>query len=819
MKLLSRCFVSSSAAFLLVLALMTARNASAQGPAGAGLSAAKARPAVATGLQVVSPPQDQTVAVGKKVSFSVIASGPATLPKTYQWYKDNAALANATKATYTIPKVTVASQGSYWVVVQNSVDTVVSDQATLTVVVPAIIVTQPHSQAKVAGDSVSFSVVANGLHLHYQWRKGGKPISGATQPEYDLNSVTAADAGVYSVVVSNEAGNVTSASATLTVAVLPGIAAQPRGLTVKQGQTVIFAVVGSGTAPLSYQWLKDGTNITGANRASLIIPKAQAANAGVYTVQVSNAYGEADSVGAALVVNSLPAILEQPQTRVVNQGSSVLFSVAAASLPPTSPQAQTYQWRKNGTGIKGATSATYAVASVQTGDAGAYSVVVRNSVGSTTSDSASLIVHSAGINGSWHLVQYQTPILVSLLPAGDNQSLDLQGGGEFKTTSGSLTFKADGTLAGVLDTPFKGIYTYGGNGLVELTETNSQTQIIPLNIFVNAAHDFMATLYAEGTGGNGRQSLYLFVRPPTSYSVSQLAGAWNVVNFQTPAQMTFNQNSQSANLNGGDAFKAATGTLTITANGTVSGVFDEAFIGRITAGAQGMVTANINGPNGIEPHTLLVNASKNVLVLVETKLDPENNHQQVIVFERAPLAVTSAEIAGRWNITQLRTPDQIILGQDFLLDGGAGFGTVEGSVTINADGSAVGELEGGFTGAFLPVASTNLNGFNIDATIVTTNNGETGSDTVSQHFAFFINAGKDIMTLTDSQLDANDNHQELLILQRAPVNGLGGAAAATPPEISVEVPVTMTSSGAGEEMISAGFLPPISVSPIRSGNP
>jgi uncharacterized membrane protein len=92
--------------------------------------------------------------------------------------------------------------------------------------VPPTIVTEPQSQTVQAGDSVSFSVVAEGTApLSYQWFHGTTAISNATAATLTLNSVTEADAGEYSVRVSNAAGSVTSASATLTVTPAPPLTA------------------------------------------------------------------------------------------------------------------------------------------------------------------------------------------------------------------------------------------------------------------------------------------------------------------------------------------------------------------------------------------------------------------------------------------------------------------------------------------------------------------------------------------------------------------------------------------------------------------
>jgi outer membrane protein assembly factor BamB len=83
----------------------------------------------------------------------------------------------------------------------------------------------------------------------------------------------------------------------------PQITAQPSSQTVAVGQTAIFSVAATGSAPLAYQWSKDGSSITGATASSYTTPAAQLSDTGAsFTVVVSNAAGEASSNAAKLTV-------------------------------------------------------------------------------------------------------------------------------------------------------------------------------------------------------------------------------------------------------------------------------------------------------------------------------------------------------------------------------------------------------------------------------------------------------------------------------------------------------------------------------------
>src|SRR5439155_16624316 len=123
----------------------------------------------------------------------------------------------------------------------------------------------------------TFTVVAGGTApLSYQWQKNGASIAGATAASYATPATTTTDNGsTFAVVVTNTAGTGTSSAATLTVnaaAVAPAITTQPASQTVTAGQTGTFTVAATGTAPLSYQWQKNGASLAGATAASYTTP-------------------------------------------------------------------------------------------------------------------------------------------------------------------------------------------------------------------------------------------------------------------------------------------------------------------------------------------------------------------------------------------------------------------------------------------------------------------------------------------------------------------------------------------------------------------
>ncbi|HEV8486215.1 MAG TPA: immunoglobulin domain-containing protein [Blastocatellia bacterium] len=91
----------------------------------------------------------------------------------------------------------------------------------------------------------------------------------------------------------------------------PSISAQPASATACAGQAVTFSVAADGKAPLSYQWRKNGSNITGASSSSYTIDTIAMSHAASYDVVVSNACGSVTSAPATLTVDTAPSITSQ----------------------------------------------------------------------------------------------------------------------------------------------------------------------------------------------------------------------------------------------------------------------------------------------------------------------------------------------------------------------------------------------------------------------------------------------------------------------------------------------------------------------------
>jgi Bacterial Ig domain/Putative Ig domain/Immunoglobulin domain/Immunoglobulin I-set domain len=177
-----------------------------------------------------------------------------------------------------------------------------------------------------------------------------------------------------------------------TAPVAPAITAQPANQSVTVGQPAAFTVTATGTAPLTYQWQKNGTAITGATSSGYTTAATTSSDDGSqFRVVVTNSAGSMTSGVATLTVSAAavaPSITTQPASQSVTAGQTATFTVTATGTAPL-----IYQWQKNGTAIAGATSSTYTTpATISTDNGAQFTATVKNSVGSTTSSAATLTV-------------------------------------------------------------------------------------------------------------------------------------------------------------------------------------------------------------------------------------------------------------------------------------------------------------------------------------------------------------------------------------------------------------------------------------------
>ncbi|HEY9174109.1 MAG TPA: immunoglobulin domain-containing protein [Verrucomicrobiae bacterium] len=174
-------------------------------------------------------------------------------------------------------------------------------------------------------------------------------------------------------------------------AVPPKITSEPADLTVAAGTTATFTVTATSATPMTYQWRKGTTNLSGQTNSFLTFTAQLSDAATNYNVVVSNNEGSTNSRWATLTVLVPPSITGQPTNLFLPAGSTAAFHVTATGSEPLS-----YRWQKGGVNlgnnarVSGATTPDLTITSIQASDAADYRCVVTNAVGTAISSNANL---------------------------------------------------------------------------------------------------------------------------------------------------------------------------------------------------------------------------------------------------------------------------------------------------------------------------------------------------------------------------------------------------------------------------------------------
>lgn len=311
---------------------------------------------------------------------SVAATGAGTL--SYQWQSstDNVTFSNISGATATTydPPAGLTTTRYYKRITSSTLSSVSCTSASNTITVtvnpvPTATITPATTTTFCQGGSVTLNA-NTGSGLTYQWKLGGTNISGATASSY-----SATQSGSYTVVVTNSSScSTTSSATTVTVNAVPAATVTPASASFCTGGSVTLnANTSSG---LTYQWKLGGSNISGATSSSYT-----ATGAGNYSVVVTNSSScSATSNVVTVTVLSPAPVTISSQSSTICEGYNVLLTTSLNA------NVASYQWKRNGTNISGATSSTY---SAQL--AGSYTVTTVSISGCSHTSSALVITVTA----------------------------------------------------------------------------------------------------------------------------------------------------------------------------------------------------------------------------------------------------------------------------------------------------------------------------------------------------------------------------------------------------------------------------------------
>jgi len=533
-------------------------------------------------------------------TFTVVAAG---IPSpSYQWQRQPAGsftfsnLVNDTTysgvgtATLTVGNVLTAYSGDQFrVIVSNGINPSATSNAATLSIGEAPVFTSAATATFKAGEMGNFTVTASGTPA--ATFTGTDLPSWLTLSTGGLLSGIPPESAVGNVAFTVNATNGVTVTQSFTLTVTPAIVAptissQPANIAVNQGDTASFSVTAIGTAPIAYQWRRNGTAIGGATAASLSLANVQPSVAGTYSVTVTNTAGSVTSSGATLTVNTAPVFTAQPQSQTALAGSVVTFAVSAGGGTSFS-----YQWRKNGVAIVGATSASLTLTGVTVADAGNYDVLVGNSLGTVTSSLAQLTIVATA---SGPVITAQ-PASRSVL-AGSGTVLAV---GATGAPAPTYQWRKDGTpIAGAVSSTYalSGVGS-GAAGRYDVIVSNSAGSVLSSGAVVTVlARSYAGTYFGEFGGGLGRFAIYvredntgifLGYLPGSTAPVMSLA-----VTVNDNGAFSFTQASISSDLpvsaQSGEPSRAAA-LSAVTVSGTIAA--DGVIVGSVAGGANASLSA------------------------------------------------------------------------------------------------------------------------------------------------------------------------------------------------------------------------------------
>src|SRR5208337_3418495 len=337
-------------------------------------------------------PVSLTNCPGSSAIFNITATGTGL---SFQWFHGGVELAGQTTNSLILTNLSSTNAGIYSVVVGDACGDLLTNSATLTVNQPVLVSTAPVSLTNCPGSSATFSIMATGSGLNYQWYHSGMLLPGQTTNSLILTNVSSTNAGLYSVVVGDACGDLLTNSATLTINQPVLVSTAPVSLTNCPGSSAIFSIMATGSG-LNYQWYHSGMLLPGQTTNTLFLTNNSSSNAGLYSVVVGDACGDLLTNSATLTVNQPVLVSTAPVSLTNCPGSSAIFSIMATG------SGLSYQWFHGSVELPGQTTNSLILTNVSATNAGLYSVVVGDACGDLLTNSATLTVNQ--------------PVLVSTAP-------------------------------------------------------------------------------------------------------------------------------------------------------------------------------------------------------------------------------------------------------------------------------------------------------------------------------------------------------------------------------------------------------------------
>ncbi|MBK1877428.1 immunoglobulin domain-containing protein [Pelagicoccus mobilis] len=409
-------------------------------------------------LVITSQPVSQVGIVGDSVTLSVAADSYAGAA-TFQWQKGGIDIGGATGSSLSFNPVAAADSGDYTVVITNDNGSLTSDVATLTIVERVAIINPSFEEPALPENGWANNLQGWGLlgGGGTTFARDGIGAPATASDGSQIAFVMDADHHVFQEIGTVDANTIY----TLTVDVSPLTTPAGRAEIIIEDSQTWLAQMGQALHRPAWDPTREDFTLTQGEWTTVTVTFDSAHFDGTN----HDGWSEPDVIGKTMrirfsgenlaydnvqvIKTSAPVITRQPAALVVTEGDSATFAVTATGVP-----GPTYQWQKDGIDIVGATSASYTIDSTVLGDAGNYSVVLTNLVGSVTSNPASLSVNAiAGVNLSDLTQTYDgsaKSATVSTTPAALAVSVTYDGSASLPINAGSYAVVATVTEPGYI---------------------------------------------------------------------------------------------------------------------------------------------------------------------------------------------------------------------------------------------------------------------------------------------------------------------------------------------------------------------------------
>ncbi|CAH3163905.1 unnamed protein product [Pocillopora meandrina] len=384
--------------------------------------------------EISQSPRDTTEVEGQTAVFNCVVAGYPT--PDVAWRKNGVELNVAEHARLRvssndgnhrliISNVQQSDAGQYKCVANNSLDTVTSSSATLTVHFdPEVTIDGDKEKIVAKGDDIKVTCRHKALPpvTDVQWIKDGEVISTNSTKvinnsrlnilhfnesliQLSISPAIVADSGNYTCNVTNMV-NSSSDSTSIIVEVKPSIITQPNNVTAEEGVTVKLYCNATGSPILHISWTFDGSVITADENSrislsndsqELTITNVKRGDSGDYRCLVKNRVGNDTSGRSVINVLYRPEIITHPKNFTIEEGLPMtLFCNATGNPPPT------LSWTKDGSPLNDTQAITFSgdnetlfIASINRSESGNYRCVARNGLGNDLSNPAKVDVQFA----------------------------------------------------------------------------------------------------------------------------------------------------------------------------------------------------------------------------------------------------------------------------------------------------------------------------------------------------------------------------------------------------------------------------------------